>query len=54
MNTFEIIDQYRITVTFEDDDNNNKNNDLDSRSGDEENSIDSRPRPKKEHVIDYV
>jgi hypothetical protein len=45
---FEIIDQYHVTVSYNDDNNNNYDDDnSDSRSGDEENSVVSRPKPKK-------
>jgi hypothetical protein len=49
MDIFEIIDQYHITVSYSDDYDNNNNDydDSDSRSGDDENSVDSCPRPRK-------
>jgi hypothetical protein len=43
MDIFEIIDQYHITATYNDDNDNNNNDDnddnSDSRSGDEKNTV---------------
>jgi hypothetical protein len=52
MDTFEIIDQPHISVSYNDDNDNNNNNnddddDSDSRSSDEENSVVSSASARK-------